>query len=72
MAKAKPQLPPPQDDTLLTVADVARRYRTGREQVHRWIRRGQLSGVIRIGKLVRIPQTSLAEFEARHTSAQSR
>ncbi len=50
-----------------TVAEVAERYRTGREQVHRWIRTGRLRPVVRVGRLVRISADALAEFEAQHT-----
>lgn len=56
------------DEQLLTVRDVARRHRTGREQVHRWIRAGELQPVIRIGRLIRITPDALADFERRHTT----
>ncbi len=51
----------------LTVAQVADRYQTGREQVHRWIRSGDLSPIIRVGRLVRVTQEALDAFERRHT-----
>lgn len=51
----------------LTVAQVADLYQTGREQVHRWIRSGDLTPVIRVGRLVRVTQKALDAFERRHT-----
>lgn len=50
-----------------TPEEVAERYHTGREQVHRWIRTGRLRPVVRVGRLVRISADALAEFEAQHT-----
>lgn len=49
----------------VTIANVAARYGTGREQIHRWIRRGELPA-IRVGKLVRVAVADLDAFEARH------
>ena len=49
----------------VTIADVAARYGTGREQVHRWIRRGELPA-LRVGKLVRVALADLDDFERRH------
>ncbi len=48
-----------------TVGQVAARFQTGREQVHRWIRSGKLR-CIRVGKLVRISAEALAESEEAH------
>ena len=48
-----------------TVAEIAAHFKTGREQVHRWIRAGTLEAE-RIGKLVRISPQALADFERRH------
>lgn len=73
----KPAPPSPENATLepleplYTVADVAAHFRTGREQVHRWIRSGDL-GARRIGKLVRIAPADLADFEERHRTAGAR
>jgi len=48
-----------------TVAEIAAHFKTGRQQVHRWIRAGALE-VERIGKLVRVSPDALADFERRH------
>ena len=59
-------------ETLYTVADVAARFQTGREEIHRWIRSGHLTA-FRIGKFVRIRADALAEFEHRQlTSTRSK
>ena len=50
-----------------TIKEVAERLKTGREQVHRWIRTGRLRPAVRVGRLIRISADALAEFEARHT-----
>ena len=58
---------PDSADTLLTVAQVAARYQTGREEVHRWIRDLELDA-FRVGKLVRVRRDALAEFEKRKST----
>ncbi|HZO93117.1 MAG TPA: helix-turn-helix domain-containing protein [Candidatus Baltobacteraceae bacterium] len=47
------------------MAEIAAHFKTGRQQVHRWIRAGALE-VERIGKLVRVSPDALADFERRH------
>jgi excisionase family DNA binding protein len=50
---------------LLKVQEVADHFATGPEQVHRWIRKGQLRA-IRIGRLIRLEPAAVADFEAQH------
>ena len=55
-----------------TVAQVATRHQTGREQGHRWIRAGDLAAV-QVARLIRVTPESLADFERRHlTDARGR
>lgn len=55
-------------EPLFSIAEVAARFRTGREQVHRWVRNHDLVA-IRVGRLVRISAEALAEFELKHTTS---
>jgi excisionase family DNA binding protein len=50
-----------------TIAEIAAHYKTGREQVHRWIRAGDLRAE-RIGRLVRVRPKWLMEFHRRHVT----
>ena len=49
------------------VGALAERFDTDREQIHRWIRTGELGPVIRVGRLIRVSPAALAEFERKHT-----
>ena len=55
-------------EQLLTVAQIAAHFQTGREEVHRWIRTGKLEA-FRSGKLVRVRPQAVAEFTQRHLTA---
>ncbi len=54
-----------------TVAEIATHFKTGREEVHRWIRAGDLVA-IRSGKFVRVRAVDLDEFTNRHLTARKR
>jgi len=57
----------PDDDDLLTVQEVARRYRVGDATVRRWIKSGVLEGVTLPGRgkrqVFRVKKSSLRKFD---------
>ena len=55
--------------TLLTVGDVADLLRTSRKSVYALIERGQLPGVVRIGRRVRVRQDALVDWLRQNTHA---
>ena len=52
-------------EQLLTVAQIAAHFQTGREEVHRWIRTGKLEA-FRSGKLIRVRPQAVVDFTRRH------
>lgn len=49
------------NETYLTVKEIATKFRVSRQAVYDWIESGQLKAV-RVGKRVRIPESSVAGF----------
>lgn len=49
------------NETYLTVKEIADKFRVSRQAVYDWIESGQLKAV-RVGKRVRVPESSLAGF----------
>ncbi len=64
--ESEPRIKESLDDRVwLSMPQVAAYFGTGREQVRRWIICGRLKAV-RIGKLVRISRSEIADFEHRY------
>jgi excisionase family DNA binding protein len=63
--EARPYPAAPVLEPTYTVAEIAAYFKTGREEVHRWIRANQLRA-IRHGKLVRVRAVDLTEFTTTH------
>lgn len=55
----------------LSVSAFARTLGTSRQQVHRWIRDGELA-FVRVGRLIRIDSGEADAFVARHSIAKTR
>lgn len=47
---------------LLTVTEVVAATGYSRSQVHKWIREGQMPGVVRLGKTVRVSSEALRQW----------
>lgn len=58
-------------DRYVSVSAFARRLDTSRQQVHRWIRDGEIS-VMRVGRVVRISCADADAFITRHEIRKSR
>jgi excisionase family DNA binding protein len=57
--------------TLLTVAEVATSLRTSKVAVYAQIERGQMPGVVRIGRRVLVRQSEMVDWLHRNTIAPS-
>ncbi len=53
-------------EALLTIEEVATRFKVTTKTVRQWLQRGQLKG-IKVGKLWRVPTAELQDFIQRST-----
>ncbi|WP_308164881.1 helix-turn-helix domain-containing protein [Nonomuraea sediminis] len=55
------------EEAFLTVAEIARRFRTSRMTVYRMVHGGEFVGAVRIGRGFRVPASSVEAYLAGNT-----